>query len=173
MIWTRVYTAVATSPELRVICLHGMLSANLVQHVIDRAFSSRRPDHQPGNGILRLWSLWLLVGLQQGVGIMSTDTHSVHSCIPSFPCQRFADNKQSTVFQGRNPGVGGIVMKCRRDFLAFHGQHGFDDSAKSGSWFTVTHVRFHRSNQQWFGAVLAVHFSDSVEFLGVTQLEFW
>lgn len=144
-----------------------------VQHVIDRTFGSRRTDHQPGNGILRLWPLWLLVGLQQGVSIMSTDTHRIHSCILPAPRQRFVDDKHSTVFQGRNLGVRGIVVERWRNFLTFHGQHGFDDTAKPGSRFAVSHVRFHGSDQQWFGTIFAIHFGDGVHFLGVTQLKCW
>lgn len=148
-------------------------NAHPVQHVIDRAFGSSRTDHQPGNRILRLWPLWLFIGLQQGLGIMSTDTHRVHSCIPPAPRQRFVDDNQPTVFQGRNLRVRGIVVERWRNFLTFHGQHCFDDAAKSRSRFAVSHVRFHGSDQQWFGTVLAIHFSDGVQFLGVTQLKCW
>lgn len=82
---------------------------------------------------------------------------------------RLGDDLESTVGETRNVLIRCVVVKIRRDHLAFHRHEHLGDGAEAGRRLRVTHVRLDGSDQQRTLAVRAEHLADGVRLLRVAD----
>uniref|UniRef100_A0A182XRC7 Uncharacterized protein n=1 Tax=Anopheles quadriannulatus TaxID=34691 RepID=A0A182XRC7_ANOQN len=146
-------------------------SLHTVEKMIDRFDRTSAPNHQPGQPILWVATVDLLLGtvVQQCMSVCSSEAERIDRYQRSSKRSALVYHLQLSVQQRGHIGTGLGVVNVRRNDTVLHRNDTLCDGADPGSRFRMANVRLDRTDQQWFGSVRTEHLLDSVTLFRITN----